>query len=44
MELITTGTLSIQAGENTRIIKEKIQAIIEREDEENKTQPVEKAA
>lgn len=44
MELITTGTLSIQAGENTRIIKEKIQAIIEREDEENKPQPVEKAA
>ena len=44
MELITTGTLSIQSGENTRIIKEKIQAIIEREDEENKTQPVEKAA
>ena len=44
MELITTGTLSIQAGENTRIIKEKIQAIIEREDEENKTKPVEKAA
>ena len=44
MEVITTGTLSIQAGENTRIIKEKIQAIIEREDEENKTQPVEKAA
>ena len=44
MELITTGTLSIQAGENTRIIKEKIQAIIERGDEENKPQPVEKAA
>lgn len=31
MELIVEGVLSIQAGENTRIIKEKIRAILEKE-------------
>ena len=32
-EIIVEGVLSIQAGENTRIIKEKIQAIVNKENE-----------
>ena len=31
MEIIIEGILSIQAGENTRIIKEKMKAILEQE-------------
>ena len=34
MELIIEGTLSIQAGENTRIIKEKLRSILDRDLEE----------
>ena len=30
MEVIIEGVLSIQAGENTRIIKEKMKAILEK--------------
>lgn len=37
MELIIEGTLSIQAGENPRIIKEKIKAILEKEELEEET-------
>lgn len=40
MELIVEGTLSIQAGENTRIIREKIQAIIERQNKDNDTEKI----
>ena len=31
MELVIEGVLSIQAGENSRIIKEKLSAIVENE-------------
>ena len=34
MELTIEGVLSIQAGENVRVIKEKIQAILEHNVEE----------
>lgn len=34
MELVIEGVLSIQAGENVRVIKEKIQAILEKDKEE----------
>jgi len=37
MEVVTEGVLSIQAGENTRIIREKIKSVIEMDmkEEEN---------
>ena len=34
MEVVTEGVLSIQAGENTRIIREKIKSVIEMENKE----------
>ena len=33
-EVVTEGVLSIQAGENTRIIREKIKSVIEMESKE----------
>ena len=34
MEVVTEGVLSIQAGENTRIIREKVRSVIEMENKE----------